>query len=189
MARHRNVPAKREMSSRFVIVREVTRQDSAQVSFAEHDHVIQTLAPDRANQSLNVGGLPGRPVRDDDFLDAHVTDAFSEIVAVDGISISDQKARRLAVRERLDNLLACPTGSRVGRHVEMKDTPPVVSKHDKAVQQLKSYGRHDQEVDRRDVADVVLEERSLRLRRRLVMAAHVLRDGRFGHGVTEQLQF
>jgi hypothetical protein len=30
------------------------------VLFAEHDHVIETLATDRADQTLRVGILPGR---------------------------------------------------------------------------------------------------------------------------------
>ena len=77
----------------------------------------------------------------------------------------------------------------MGRDVEMNDAPPIMSKHDETVQQLESYGRHDEEVDGCDVADMVFQEGPPGLRRRLAMSAHVLRDGRLGHGVAEQLQF
>jgi hypothetical protein len=36
----------RQMGSRPILVIAATRQDSPQVPFAEHDHVVQTLAPD-----------------------------------------------------------------------------------------------------------------------------------------------
>ena len=52
------VATERKMSAGFVAVREIARQNLRQVGFVEHDHVIQTLAPDQANQSLNVGALP-----------------------------------------------------------------------------------------------------------------------------------
>jgi hypothetical protein len=58
-----------------------------------------------------------------------------------------------------------------------------------AIKQLKTHSRHNEEVDGGDVVDVVLEERTPRLRRRLAMTDHVLPHRRFIHVVTEQLQF
>ncbi|MHC4090331.1 MAG: hypothetical protein ACYSVY_08640 [Planctomycetota bacterium] len=122
--------------------------------------MIQTLAPDRANQSLNVGALPWCAVREDDFLDAHVLDALSEIVAIDPITISNQEAWGLVVRERLDNLLGRPSRGRVGRDVEMNDATPVMPQDDETVQQAKTHRCHDEEIDRGDVGYVILEEHS-----------------------------
>jgi len=39
----------RKVSTRPMVVREVASQGAAQVPFAKHDYVIQTLAPDRAD--------------------------------------------------------------------------------------------------------------------------------------------
>ena len=53
----------------------------------------------------------------------------------------------------------------------MGDPKSVMSKHDEDVQQLETHGWHDEEVDRRNVADVILEERPPRPRRQFAMAA------------------
>ena len=42
----------REVSTRPVVVREVASQGAAQMSFAKDEDVIQTLAPDRADQPV-----------------------------------------------------------------------------------------------------------------------------------------
>ncbi len=57
-----------------------------------------------------------------------------------------------------------------------------------AVQQLKSNGRHDEEIDGRDIMDVVLKECTPGLGRRFAMPEHVLRHGRLVHRVAEQRQ-
>ena len=57
---NRRIPIERQVGSGVVIAREVRGQYPNQMSFVKHDHVIQTLATDRANQSLDVGALPWR---------------------------------------------------------------------------------------------------------------------------------
>ena len=59
----------REVSTRPVVVREVLSQGAAQVPFAKDEHVIQTLAPDGANQPLRKGVLPRALRRREDFSD------------------------------------------------------------------------------------------------------------------------
>ena len=53
------VLVEREMGAGLVIVAEVAGQDSAQVAFTEDQNVIQTLAPNRPDESLREGILPG----------------------------------------------------------------------------------------------------------------------------------
>src|SRR3989441_8519294 len=60
----------REVSTRPVVVREVASQGAAQVSLAQDEYVIQTLAPDGANEPLREGVLPRAVRRCDDFTDA-----------------------------------------------------------------------------------------------------------------------
>jgi hypothetical protein len=47
----------------LVVIVGITLQDPTQVSLAQDDEVIETLAPDRADQSLRVPILPWRPGR------------------------------------------------------------------------------------------------------------------------------
>jgi hypothetical protein len=59
------VLVQREVGTRLMVVAEVSGQDAAEVSLAEDEHVVQTLAPDRADEPLREGILPralGGPV-------------------------------------------------------------------------------------------------------------------------------
>jgi hypothetical protein len=62
----------RQVGARPVVVREVASQGTAEVPFAEDDDVIQTLAPDGADEALREGVLPGAVRRRQDFTNAHV---------------------------------------------------------------------------------------------------------------------
>ena len=73
----------REVSARPVIVREVAGQGAAQVLFAKHDDMIETLAPNRADKPLRAGVLPRAVRRGLDFTDAHALHTFAERMAVD----------------------------------------------------------------------------------------------------------
>jgi hypothetical protein len=79
----------REVSSRPVIVREVPGQDAAQVPFAKDEDMIQTLAPDRADESLREGVLPRAVRRRQDFRDPHALHSLPEHVTVDAVAIPE----------------------------------------------------------------------------------------------------
>ena len=163
LSRNRCIPVERQVRSRPVIIRKVTRKNSPQVSFAEHDDVIQAFSPNRSNDPFHVRRLPRRSIRDDDFLDAHVFHALAEVVTVDAVPIPHQETRRFFIRESLDDLLPRPTGGWMLGHVEVNDATAVMPKDHEAIEQAKTHGRDDEEIDGRDVADVVFEERSPRL--------------------------
>jgi hypothetical protein len=65
----------------------VEGQDSSQVSFAEDEHVVQTLAPDRANEPFREGILPRALWGGDDFLDTHAVTAAPKLFTGDGVTI------------------------------------------------------------------------------------------------------
>ena len=75
--RLRNWPAvrrilfERQVSARSVVVREVASHGTARVLFAKDDDVIQTLAPDGADEPLREGVLPWAVGRRQDFADGH----------------------------------------------------------------------------------------------------------------------
>jgi hypothetical protein len=78
-----------------VIVGEVSGQDPAQVPFAKDDDMIETLAPDRADEPLREGVLP-RAVRcREDFLDPHALHSVAKTngaltIAATGVTFADE---------------------------------------------------------------------------------------------------
>src|SRR5437870_13045420 len=75
----------REVSTRPVVVHEVASQGAAQVPFAKDEHVIQTVAPDGANEPLRKGVLPRALWRREDFTDPNALPALLEHVTVDSV--------------------------------------------------------------------------------------------------------
>src|SRR2546422_2391306 len=68
----------REMGSRPVIVREVAGEEAAQAPLAKDEDMVQTLAPDRADEPLRERVLPRAMGRCEHFTDTHVLDSFAE---------------------------------------------------------------------------------------------------------------
>jgi len=71
------------MRAGIVIVREVGSQNSLQVGFVQHDHMIEALSADAANYAFAERILPWRARGGGNFLDAHTFDTVFEIFAVD----------------------------------------------------------------------------------------------------------
>ena len=147
--------------------------------------MIEALATDRSDKSLDVRRLPGRTVCDHDLLDTHVLDPLAQEIAVDRIPITDQESRRLVFGERLDDLFSCPLGRRVRSDVEVGDHAAMMAEDDEAEQYAERRCRYREEVNGDDVSNMIVEERTPRLRRRLAMPNHVLGHGRLGHVVAK----
>ena len=117
--------------------------------FAQHDHVVQTLSTYRADNTFAIRVLPRRAWCDRDFFDVHAFHAILEIVAVDAVTITNEKTWRLLIRESVDDLLGSPLGVGIRGNVEVNHLPPVVTDHDEDVQDTKGHGRNGEEVARR----------------------------------------
>src|SRR6516225_7070895 len=102
--------------------------------FAENDYMVETLAADGTDQSLEVCILPGTPRRRDDFRDLHYRHSQPKLFAIDPVTISKQEARGGLVRESLDDPLRSPSGRRMLCHVEVQYATPVVRQHDEHIQ-------------------------------------------------------
>ena len=63
-------------------------------------------------------------------------------------------------RKGLDDLLCCPLGRWMCRHVEVGDLTAVMAKHNEREQNSKRCGRDGEEVNGDDVLDVIVEERT-----------------------------
>lgn len=113
----------------------------------EHDHVVQTLAAEGADQPFDVRPLPRRSWRRKNFLDAHVLDLLREFVAEDPIAIAQQITWCGVPRKGVAELLGSPLRGGVSSNGEMHDPPAVVGQNQEHIQGLKPDGRHREEVD------------------------------------------
>ena len=156
----------REVSTRPVVVREVASQGAAQVPFAKDEDVIQTLAPDGADEPLREGVLPWAVRRREDFTDAHALHALPEHVTVDRVAIAEEVGRGGVVREGVHDLLGRPGGGGMLGDIEVEDAPAVVGEHDEDEQNAQARGGNSEEIDGDEVPDVIGQERAPRLRRR-----------------------
>src|SRR2546430_8516951 len=121
----RRMLVEREVRASPMIAGEVAGQDAAQVAFAENQNVIQTLAPDRADEPLREGILPRAVRRREDFLDPHALHSVAKLLAVDLVTVAQEIGGRRAVRERAPDLLGGPGGGGVLGLVGVDDAPAV----------------------------------------------------------------
>jgi len=135
------------MRARGVVVREVTAQQAAEVSFVEHDNVIEAFPPNRPDDALGERILPGRSRRDEDLANPQASRPPYEHVAVDGVAIAEQVLGRCLFREALDKLEGGPGGGGVVGDVDMDEFSTVVSKDQESEEQVEGQGRNDEEID------------------------------------------
>src|SRR5207249_9133618 len=179
----------REVSTRPVVVREVASQGAAQVPFAEDEYVIQTFAPDGADEPLREGVLP-RTVRGrEDFTDAQALHALPEHVTVDRVAIAEEIGRGGVVGEGVDDLLGRPGSGGMLGDIEVEDAPAVVGKHDEDEQNAQARGGNREEIDGDEVPDVIGQERAPRLRRRGATLREQAGDGALSDVDSQLLQF
>ena len=77
------------MGPRAIIVCGVLAKDPAQVTFSEHDQMVEAFPPDRADQSLRVAVLPGRRGRDRLVPNAHGAKPAPDCRAVNPVLVPD----------------------------------------------------------------------------------------------------
>jgi hypothetical protein len=175
------VLVEREMGTCLVVVGEIAGQDAAQVPFAKDEYVIQTFAPDRADQALHERVLPGALGGGEDFLDIHALHAAPKVLAVDLVAVAKEIARCGVVRERVDDLLSGPVGGGVLGHVEVDDPSAMVSEHDKNEEHAQACGGDGEEVEGDEVSHMVVKERPPGLRRPRAPLRHEPGDGALGN--------
>ena len=86
----RSILGEGEVGSAVVVVREVAGQDTAQVTLAQDEDVVETLAPDGADEPFREGILPRAAGGREDLLDLHALHASAKGVAEDGIAIAEE---------------------------------------------------------------------------------------------------
>jgi len=107
----------------------VVMMQTAQVFDLDH-------AADRADKALDEWILPWRPGGDDDFFDADVPHAATEMLAVDAVAITQQEAWCFIPGKGFDDLLSGPFRGWVGGHVEVQHTPTMVGEDEEDEEDL-----------------------------------------------------
>src|SRR5450432_3982061 len=147
--------------------------------------MIETLAPDRADHTLDVSPLPRRSRRTKQVLDAHISNLLCEVIAKDSITVSQQVTRCSVPGEGISKLLGRPFRGRMSRDVEVQDAPPLMGQHQEHIQNLETDSRHGEKVDRNKLPDVVVQKGAPRLGRWVPMADHVLADATLAYVYTQ----
>jgi len=138
------------------------------VAFAQNEDMIETFAPDRADEPFGEGVLPRAVGRGQHFMDPHALHSVLERVTVYAVAIAEEIERRGVVREGIHDLLGGPEGGGMLGYieVEVEDAPAVVGEYDEDEEHSQARAGDGEEVERDEVPDVVVQKRSPRLRRR-----------------------
>lgn len=78
----RTILDKGKVRPRSVIIVGIRGQSAAQIALVEDNNIVEALAANRADSSLDIGILPGRSGHRDDLFDAHCPDALAEVLAI-----------------------------------------------------------------------------------------------------------
>jgi len=147
LARMRAVVEQGLMRASGVVVGEVPAQEASEMTFVDHEDVIEAFASNRPDDALGEGILPGRPGGDENLAHPQAFHAAGEDFAVDSIAIAEEVLGRCLFREAFDQLVSCPGGAGVVGGVDMDEFPTVVSKDQEPEEQLEGEGGDDEEVD------------------------------------------
>src|SRR6516165_2681059 len=102
----------------------------AKMPFAKDDHMVETVAPDRADQPLHVSVLPRRARRDRSVSNAHSPNTPNEGFPIGTISVANKISRWGHPTERFGQLLCDRLGARMGCYPQPQQLPaPRVRPH------------------------------------------------------------
>ncbi|MBI1827366.1 MAG: hypothetical protein HYR83_13380 [Planctomycetes bacterium] len=92
-------------------------------------------------------------------------------------------------RKSLDDLLRCPFRRWMSRDAEVNNVAPIVAKNDESEKYSKCRCGDGKKVDRDDISNMVVQECSPSLRRRLAYKNSIFVDGRLSDDVTQECEF
>ncbi len=91
----------------------------------------------------------------ENFGDMHAGYLTAKRVVIDPITVAQKVAGCRIPRKCLPELCCRPFRSRMFGHIEMQNTPAIMSQNHKDKQKLEINGRHNEEVDGRQLFDMV----------------------------------
>src|SRR2546427_8860285 len=155
----------------------------------ENDYVIDAFAADASDDSLRIRILPRASWSRPHFPNTHSLNSGLEVFPIDSISITNQIARCLMIRKCSDDLLCRPSRLRMFGHIKVNDSASFMRQHNEYKKHAQSSRRYREEVDRHEIAGVIIEEGSPRLGRRGAPFWHESGNGTFRNLDAQLLQF
>src|SRR5580704_17548530 len=122
------------MSPRVVVIAGMGFKDTAKVSFAEHNNMIEAFPADGTDQSLRVRVLPGRSRRGVTIANAHNLQPPTHGMAIGRIAVSDQVTWHFVPREGVSNLSGDPRRCRMIGNADRNNMPPLMAQDYQSVQ-------------------------------------------------------
>src|SRR6478609_11196229 len=117
-----------------VVILLVRAQHMPQMLLAKHDHMIEALASDRADQSFSIAVLPRRSRRCRSVANAHRANGPRKCLAVDAVAIANEVIRHRLPPAGLADLSRDPfAGWRCG-DADANNSSAIVSANQEAVQ-------------------------------------------------------
>src|SRR5215467_4845883 len=136
--------------------------------------MVQTFSANRIDDAFDVSSLPRSPGSAEDFFDIHCGDLLAELLAIDSISISQQISRRGIKRKGFEYLLRRPFRRWMSCDVEVHHASSIVCEDNKNEEDFEPNGVDGEEVNGRELRNVILEERPPGLRWWFGASEHVL---------------
>jgi hypothetical protein len=115
------------MCPRLIVVKRIKREHPAQMRFAKDQEMVQALAPNAPDQSLDIGILPGRARRNRSVPNAHRPHPSREDRPIGFVVVAHQVSRRCIPWECLHDLSCQPLCCRLLRHREPQQLSPAVA--------------------------------------------------------------
>src|SRR3954451_13105151 len=112
-----------------VVILLVREQHMPQMPLAEHDHMIEALASDRADQSFSVTVLPRRSRRCRSVANAHRADTTRKCLAVEMVAITKEVVRHRLPPAGLADLPGDPFSGWRSCDANPENSSAVVSKN------------------------------------------------------------
>jgi hypothetical protein len=113
-----------------VIIFHILPKHPFKLPVVEDDHMVQALPSQRADQTLHVRILPGRPRGDEFRLHAQARDSAHELRPVDAVTVTQEKPRRHLESKGIDQLLPGPESRGGLRDGEVHHLPAFMSEDD-----------------------------------------------------------
>src|ERR1700730_15526778 len=110
------------MRSRIEIVAEVSFQRPSQMPLSEHDHVVEALSANTADQAFREWILPWTECCSEDLLDAHSLNSVSVVATIHSVTVPYQIPRCGVLRKGFDDLLCRAFCRGMVGDVEMQHT-------------------------------------------------------------------
>ena len=158
----RGIFGQRQVSAGPEVVSEIQFECPVQRLLVEYEEVIKALPPKGSDQALDIGTLPWRSRRLQDFPHTHPSHSLPKDVAIDAIAVMEQIAWGRVPREGLGHLLRRPSRGGVGGNVEMNHSTPMMGQNYEDEQDSKAQGRHHEDVGRDGFLHVIVEIKSTR---------------------------